>query len=197
MPVKPSRTPLADHPAAHRTALLVIDMISQWDFPDADKLAAEAVKIAPRIAALKKRCTSAGVPTVYVNDNRGRWQSEFRELARLSVSGSAAGKAIGAVLLPEEKDYAVLKPKHSAFFATPLDLLLRHLRATRLIMAGVATDLCIVMSAADARLRDYDVVVPRDCVASLTTARNARALRTLSEVHGFATMLSRSIRFEN
>ena len=81
----------------------------------------------------------------------------------------------------------MLKPKHSAFYATPLDLLLRHLRVTRLLISGVASDQCIVMSAAEAQDARLRVIVPGDCVAALTPARNARALRHLEEVHGIRT----------
>jgi nicotinamidase-related amidase len=194
MPVDPDRAPLADSQAAQGTALLVVDMISGWDFADADKLAPAAVAIAPRIAALKRRCLRAGVPVVYVNDNRQRWRSEFRQIVRESAAESAAGAAIARSLLPQDDDYAVLKPKHSAFFATPLDLLLRHLRATRLLVTGVATDLCIVLTAAEARMRDYEVVVPGDCVAALSAARNAQALHDLSEVHHIKTTASAHVR---
>jgi nicotinamidase-related amidase len=140
-----------------------------------------ALAIAPRIGALKRRCLRAGVPVIYVNDNRGRWRSEFRELVRVSIAESATGAAIAKHLQPGDDDYSVLKPKHSAFYATPLDLLLRHLRVTRLVISGVASDQCIVMSAAEATMRDYDVVVPRDCIADQTPARTARALRHLRE----------------
>jgi len=187
MPVKPERAPLADRKARGGMALLVVDMISSWDFPNGDKLARAAAAIAPRVGQLKQRCVLAGVPVVYVNDNRDRWRSEFRELVRVSVEESEAGAAIAASLLPRDEDYSVLKPKHSAFYATPLDLLLRHLRVTRLLVTGVASDQCIVMSAAEARMRDYEVIVPGDCVAAQTPARNARALHHLGEAHGIAT----------
>ena len=131
---------------------------------------------------------AARVPTVFVNDNRGRWRSEFRELVRASVEQSKAGAAIATSLLPGADDYSVLKPKHSAFYATPLDLLLRHLRVKRLVIGGVASDQCIVMSAAEARMRDYDVVVPGDCVADRSPARTARALRHLRDAHDIETM---------
>ena len=190
MPVKPDRAPLAERPAGSGTALLVIDMISTWDFDGAEKIVAAAVAIASRIGALKRRCVRAGVPVIYVNDNRGRWRSEFRELVRVSVAESKTGAAIAKHLEPQEEDYSVLKPKHSAFYATPLDLLLRHLRVTRLLVTGVASDQCIVMSAAEARMRDYEVIVPGDCVAAQTPARNARALRHLGEAHGIDTVPS-------
>ncbi len=195
MPVDPARAPLAERSAAHATALLVVDMISTWDFPDAERLAPRAVAIASRIAALKRRCERAGIPIVYVNDNRDRWRSDFRELASLSARASSAGAAIARCLAPSESDYSVLKPKHSAFYATPLDLLLRHLQVQQLVVTGIATDVCITMTASEARMRDYVVEVPGDCVAALSAARNARALRTLEEVHQIKTTASARVRF--
>ena len=194
MPVKPERAPLADESAGGGMALLVIDMISTWEFEDAEKIVAAAVAIAPRIGALKRRCVRAGVPVIYVNDNRGRWRSEFSELVRISIEESRTGAAIAEHLQPGDGDYSVLKPKHSAFYATPLDLLLRHLRVNRLLITGVASDQCIVMGAAEARMRDYDVVVPRDCIADQTPARTARALRHLADAHGIETTPSARVR---
>jgi|SRR6185295_5612455 len=194
MPVKPDRAPLADRAAAGGMALLVVDMVSSWDFPDADALAPAALAIAPRIGALKRRCLQAGVPVVFVNDNRGRWRSEFRELVRASIVESETGAAIAEQLQPGAGDYSVLKPKQSAFYATPLDLLLRHLRVERVFVTGVASDQCIVMSAAEAHMRDYEVVVPRDCVGAPSAARNAAALRQLAESHGIATPPSTRLR---
>jgi len=194
MPVKPDRAPLADRAAAGGLALLVVDMVSSWDFPDAGALAPAALAIAPRIGAIERRCRSVGVPVVFVNDNRGRWRSEFRELVRASIAESTTGAAIAEQLQPGDDDYSVLKPKHSAFYATPLDLLLRHLRVKRLLITGVASDQCIVMSAAEAKMRDYEVVVPRDCIADQTPARTARALRHLADAHGIETTASARVR---
>jgi nicotinamidase-related amidase len=195
MPVDRDRSPLAESSAAYATALLVVDMISTWDFPDAEKLAPRAAAIAPHIAALKKRCTRVAIPTIYVNDNRDRWRSEFRAIAQLAAGESEFGAEIARTLGPGDDDYAVLKPKHSAFFATPFDLLLRHLQVRRLLVTGVATDLCIVMTAAEARMRDYEVVVPVDCVAAISDPRNRQALKLLREVHHIRTPLSSRLRF--
>jgi nicotinamidase-related amidase len=195
MPVAPERAPLAAQAARDGKALLVIDMISAWDFPDAPSLAAGAGAIAPRIGALKRRCERAGVPAIYVNDNHGYWRSDFRQVVERSIeAGDGTGRTIAEALRPGPDDYAVLKPKHSAFFATPLDLLLRHLRVKSLIVTGVATDQCILASASDAHMRDYDVVVPEDCVAARTPARHRRALDCLREAQNIKTTPSARIR---
>jgi nicotinamidase-related amidase len=185
---------LAPVPAAGHTALLIIDMISCWDFPDAEKLLPGAHAIATRIATLKARCTRAGVPTIYVNDNRGRWRSDFPKLVELSLAAGGAGAEITSALQPEETDYFVLKPKQSAFFATPLELLLAYLKASRLIVTGVASDQCIVATVADAGMRDLESIVPRDCVASQTPARNERFLRQAKEALGVSTPPASRIR---
>ncbi len=194
MPVKPQRAPLADRAAAGGLALLVVDMVSSWDFEDAEALAPAALAIAPRIGALKRRCLQARVPVVFVNDNRGRWRSEFRELVRASIAESETAAAIARHLQPDDCDYSVLKPKQSAFYATPLDLLLRHLRVRRVIVTGVVSDQCIVMTAAEAHMRDYEVVVPRDCIGAPSAARTAATLRQLGEAHRIATPLSTRLR---
>jgi nicotinamidase-related amidase len=195
MPVAPDRAPLAAEEARDGKALLIIDMISAWDFPKAGELASGAAAIAPRIAALKRRCEVAGVPAIYVNDNHGYWRSDFRQLVMLSTQKeNGHGRRIAEALHPAPEDYSVLKPKHSAFFATPLDLLLRHLRVKSLILTGVATDQCVVMSATDARMRDYEVLVPEDCVAAQTEERNRRGLDYLREAQRIKTTLSGRIR---
>ena len=143
---------------------------------------------------MKRRCDKAGVPTVFVNDNQGRWRSDSAAIVARSATATDTGAAIAAKLAPGDKDYFVLKPKHSAFFATPLDLLLRHLRVRRLLVAGVAGDQCVLLTAIEARMQDYEVVVPADCVGSQDARRNAAALRYLKTAHKVATPQSRSLR---
>jgi nicotinamidase-related amidase len=193
MPSKPPGI-LAPERAAGHTALLVIDMISCWDFPDAEKLLPRAAAIAPRIAALKARCRKAGVPVIYANDNRGRWRSDFPALVEESLAQDSAGAGVTRALQPEPDDYFVLKPKQSAFFGTPLELLLRHLDAQRLILTGVASDQCVLVTATEAGMRDLAVVVPRDCVASQSARRNEIVLRQLEEVQNLPTTPSARIR---
>jgi nicotinamidase-related amidase len=185
---------LAPENAAGHTALLIIDMINCWDFPDAQKLLPCAAAIAPRIAALKVRCRNAGVAVIYANDNRGRWRSDFPSLVELSLGQGGAGAAITSALQPQADDYFVLKPKHSAFFGTPLELLLQHLKARRLILTGVASDQCVLATAMEAVMRDLAVVAPRDCVASQSVARNDTVLRQLEKFQKLPTTAAAHIR---
>jgi nicotinamidase-related amidase len=182
-------------PGGHRdTALVIVDMISCWDFPDAEHLLPGAAAITPRIAALKRRCHQEGVPVIYTNDNRGQWKSDFSSLVDLSLKCGGEVAAITQALSPDENDYFVLKPKQSAFFGTPLELLLQHLRVTRLIVTGVASDQCVLTTAVEARMRDLSVVVPKDCIASQSESRNQAVLLQLEQAHKMPTTVGSRIR---
>lgn len=154
-------------PDESTTALLILDLISDFDFDDGDRLARAARRIASRVAHLSTRARRAGVPVVYVNDNRGRWRSDRSELIERCLRRNSKGKAIVEALAPDPQDYFIFKPKHSGFFATPLAALLEHLGARRLILTGVTTEQCILFTAIDAYVRDFDLIVPPDCVSGL------------------------------
>ena len=184
---RPTQPPRA---AAGATALVIIDMLSDWEFPDAEKLVRGAIAIAPRIAALKRRCRSAGMPVIYANDNHGRWRSDLRQVVDAARRNGGDGGRIAELLAPDAEDYFVLKPKHSAFHATPLALLLRDLKVRTLWLTGVSSDQCVLYSAADAKMNDHAVVVPRDCVATQSDARNEAVLRYFEDVLNLEVPLS-------
>lgn len=158
------------------TGLVIIDMINEFEFDGAARLIPAIELTARRIAALKRRMKQARFPVVYVNDNFGKWQSDFRKLVARCLNAHCRGKKIARILRPEEDDYFVLKPRHSGFYATPLDLLLRYLGVGRVIITGIAGDNCVLFTAADAYMREFKVAVPADCIISLDADRNRSAL---------------------
>ena len=163
------------------SALLVVDMINPMDFPGADKLLRQALPILPVLARLKQRLKARGVPTIYVNDNFTHWLSDFRDLVAICSQPECRGAPLAQAIAPEHDDYLVLKPKHSAFYASPLEILLSQLGVRRVIVTGIAGDGCVLTTATDAHMRDFQASVPADCCASITRARNDRALRVLRE----------------
>jgi nicotinamidase-related amidase len=169
-------------PENSSVALLLIDVINDMDFEGSEPLVRQAPAMGERIAALKKRAKAARIPVVYINDNFGRWQSDFRRLIQHCLEDGVPGEPLVRMLVPDEDDYFVLKPKHSAFFATTLDTLLAYLGAKTLILTGIAGNICILFSANDAYMRDYHLVVPSDCVISNTAEDNAHALRQIEQV---------------
>ncbi|WP_133796847.1 cysteine hydrolase family protein [Prosthecobacter fusiformis] len=157
-------------------AVLLIDVINAMDFPGGSSLLRLALPVAKRIAALKKRARAAGVPVIYVNDNFGRWRSDFKSHVSHCLEAGVPGEPIVQQLLPDEEDYFILKPKHSGFYSTSLDILLEHLEVSTLILTGFAGNLCVLYTANDAYMRDYHLIVPRDCLASENRKANDHAL---------------------
>jgi nicotinamidase-related amidase len=176
-------------------ALLIIDMINAFDFDGAEAMLPRALAAAKATAALKQRARRARVPVVYVNDNFGRWRSDFRSILMRCLREGVRGKPIAELLKPDEDDYFVLKPKHSGFQFTTLDVLLAHLGAETLILTGVAANFCVLFTAHDAYMRDYHLVVPSDCVASQTEADDRHALAHMAQVTKAATPRSSEIDF--
>ena len=173
-----SEAPIAtiQRPAAGRTALLIIDMINDMDFPHGPDLLARALAAGERILALRAEADRLGVPVVYVNDNYGQWHSERSRLVEHCLRPEAHGRELVARLAPREADYFVIKPMHSGFYSTNLPVLLPKLGASRVILTGVAADICVLFTAADAHMRDYEIWTPGDCVAAVTPERTGWAL---------------------
>jgi nicotinamidase-related amidase len=166
-----------------RAALLLIDVVNPLDFPGGDDLLRGALPMARRIAELKKRARALGIPCVYVNDNFDCWQLGFHELVAELRRAKAPGTPVIDILAPDAAaDFYVLKPRHSGFFRTALEVLLERLGARTLILTGLAGDICVLYTANDAYMRGFRVVVPRDCVASERTDDNERALRQIERL---------------
>jgi nicotinamidase-related amidase len=169
-------------PDKSRAALLLIDVINDFDFEEGEQLLRLALPIGKNIAELKKRARAAGIPTIYVNDNFGKWQSDFKKIVAHCSREDAKGKEFVKLLLPGDDDYFVLKPKHSGFYSTTLDLLLTHFNAKNLVLTGVAGNNCVLFTANDAYMRDFKVFVPSDCVVSNTEEENHYALKQMETV---------------
>ncbi len=167
-------------PDKHEIALLLIDVINDFDFPGADQLLRYARPMARNVLRLKRRAYKAGVPVIYVNDNFGRWKSDFRRTLD-HCERHGCGRDVVKLLRPEENDYFVLKPKHSGFFSSALDTLLRYLRTQTLILTGIAGNFCVLFTANDAYMRDFDLFVPSDCTVSNTKRENDSALRLMKK----------------
>jgi len=164
------------------TALLLIDVINDLAFEGSSALVAQAEPMASRLAAFKRRAGAAGVPTLYVNDNFGQWRSDFRKTVAHCTSRSSPGRVVSRRLRPSARDYFVLKPKHSGFFGTTLDPLLETLGVRRVILTGIAGNICVLFTANDAYMRDLEIFAPRDCIVSNTATENDHALRQIQNV---------------
>lgn len=164
-----------------RTALLLIDFINALDFEGGARLAPAALKAARATARLRERLGTA-VPVIYCNDNFGDWRSDLHRVVEACAARGSLGGPMTRLLSPRDGDIFVLKPRHSAFYQTPLDILLESLQVRRLVLTGLTTDMCVLFTANDAYLRGYEMVVPPSCTAAMTPTRHREALRYLRRV---------------
>ena len=183
-------------PDQSSVALLLIDLIGDFEFEDGDRIFEHALPAAEKIKALKKRAKEHKIPVVYVNDNFGRWQSDFKKLLEHALDETVRGSPIAKILRPDEDDYFVLKPKHSGFYSTTLDTLLAYLGAKTLILTGVATNICVLFTANDAYMRDFELVIPGDCVAANDASENEDTLGYLEKYLKADVRPSKEIDFE-
>lgn len=176
--------------------LLLIDVINHFEYPEGQKMLIQALPIAPRIARLKARARAAGVPVIYVNDNFGQWRSDLAKLLTYCLRPQALGRQFVEQVRPGKDDYFVLKPRHSAFYQTPLEILLAYLGASSLVLCGLATNSCIVCTAHDVKMRNFGLFVPSDCSASLTAREHKQAIAHMQTMTDAAITPSASLRLE-
>jgi nicotinamidase-related amidase len=174
-------------------ALLLVDVINDLSFPGNSSLLKKASRLGKNIADLKMRCKKARIPAIYANDNRDRWSSDFSKVLSHCMHRGSPGRDFVTKLIPDDADYVVLKPKHSAFYATPLDTLLSYLEVKTIILAGLTTNACILMTAGEAYVRDLNIYVPSDCVAALDDMSHKNALQLMKEGFNAKTVPSKRI----
>lgn len=163
------------------SALLILDMISRFDFPGGERLIEPTHRAAKAIAVLKRRACRAGWPVIYVNDTGGVWESDQRAFIRRCSQPRARGRRIVELIAPTEQDYFIFKPRHSAFFDTPLNFLLQSLGVERLVVTGTTAHQCVLFTAMDAHVRGYRLAVPRHCIAAPKPSQRRHALAILMD----------------
>ncbi|MBX9679496.1 MAG: cysteine hydrolase [Gemmataceae bacterium] len=183
-------------PDKSKLAIALIDVINDLEFPEGDQLLRFALPMAHRIRALCERARQADIPVIFVNDNFGRWRSDFNAQVDHCLHDDVRGKVLAEILQPEKDDYFVLKPKHSGFFSTSLDILLNYLGVRTLVLTGVAANICVLFTANDAYMRDLQLIVPADCVASNTQELNDYALAQMRQLLKADTRPSPELQFE-
>jgi nicotinamidase-related amidase len=176
------KDPLNHAPDKAGVVLLLVDVINPLEFEGAEDLHRHAMPMARKLADLKARCKSAGIPAIYANDNFCRWRSDFPRLVEYCLRPDKLGSEMVKLLKPDEDDYFILKPRHSAFFQTNLDILLKYLGVHTLIVTGVAGDMCVLFTANDAYIRDFHVITPADCMSSEDEENNRQVSALMQRV---------------
>jgi nicotinamidase-related amidase len=174
--------PFRDAPRGN-TALIILDMISDMDFSGATAMLRDTISAADRILRLREAADKARLPVIYVNDNFGEWHSERYRLVERAMASDTAREFV-AKLAPRDGDYFVIKPQFSGFYSTNLPVLLPKLGVDRLVITGIAADICVMFTAADAHMRDYRLWIPEDAVAAETRERRRWALEIMKQSMG-------------
>jgi nicotinamidase-related amidase len=176
-------------------ALLLIDVINDLEWSGGERIYEHALKMAKNIRALKDRAREAKVPVVYVNDNFGRWKSNFNSVVEHCLESK--GKEIAELLKPEPEDYFVLKPKHSGFYSTSLDILLDYLEAKSVIITGMQTNICVLFTANEAYMRDFKLYVPPDCCAAELLDDHKYAMNQIKKILKANVTVSSELNFSD
>jgi nicotinamidase-related amidase len=190
-----SRKHAQTRPSPVPVALLIIDVLTTFQFPDGDAILKGALAMKQALVKLKGRARAAGVPVLYVNDNFGDWRSEKEVLMGRCLE--AKGGHFVRPLLPDSEDYFVLKPLHSGFYMTPLEVLLRHLEVETLILTGLTSTSCITVTAHDANMRGFNIYTPPDCSCARNAEEHVQALAQLQAVAGANLQRSASLKMSD
>ncbi len=160
-----------------KTALVVVDVLNPYDHEDADVLARSMAAVVEPIVALVDRARDEDHPVVYVNDNYGHWNSSSQKLLDAALAGSHP--ELVEPLSPPEDAKFVIKARHSIFYETPLEYLLRQFEIERIMLCGQVTEQCILYSALDAYVRHFEVAIPTDAVAHIDADLAGAALQMM------------------
>lgn len=175
-------------------ALLILDMISEYEFEDWRRIVRAARPIAPRIARLAVRAREARIPVMYVNDTGKNWESDQSAFLARCLAPQARGRDIAALLRPRAGDFFIFKPRHSAFYATPLAELLEQSGVQELILTGITSHQCVLFTAMDAHVRGLTLTVPGDTLGAGAAVQTRMALAVLREALGARVMGSARLR---
>jgi nicotinamidase-related amidase len=165
-------------------ALLALDLITDFDFPDGATVRRALARHAAAIRVLLGIARARRVPVIYANDNLGPWRSDAMALIAHCTQPRYAGAALVKQLGPAAGDEIILKPRHSAFFGTPLEALLDERKVDTLLMVGMSAESCVWMTACDAHTRGFSLVIPADTMAGASTRALRAALTGLKDVLG-------------
>ena len=160
-----------------KSALIVIDMLNEYDHEDADVLVESVRTALPAMRRLVERAAAQATPTVYVNDNYGDWAAGRPEIVERAIAGRA--RDLVEPIAPADGTWFISKARHSIFYETQLEYLLREQEVERVVLVGQVTEQCILYSALDAYVRRFEVAVPSDAVAGIHSDLADAALRMM------------------
>jgi nicotinamidase-related amidase len=162
---------------AGQTAVIVVDMLNRYEHEDADSLCDSVEQSLPTMCEIVDSARRGDMPLVYVNDNYGNWAASRTELSESALDGRRP--SLIEPIVPQDGVAFVTKARHSIFYETQLDYMLRERGISRVLLVGQVTEQCILYSAVDAYVRHYEIVVPANAVAHIHEDLARAALRMM------------------
>lgn len=160
-----------------RELLLIVDMITAWDYPGAEEVAENAGGAVSAIAHLKQIMGGEAM-IAYANDLEDSFHGSRDAAVTIAMQGERPD-LVGPIL-PDNADSFIHKGQHSAFYGTPLAHLLKVSGVENIVLTGQVTEQCILYTAIDAHVRGYEITVPVDAVVSRSAHLGAAALEMIS-----------------
>jgi nicotinamidase-related amidase len=165
-----------------RDALLLVDVIQTFEHDDGDALLESFRARLPALRRALEHARRDGLPVIYANDNYGVWDGDSRRLVEQALDGR--GGELVREVAPQDGDRFVVKPRYSAFDHTPLDLILGELEIERVLLAGAATEMCVVQTAIDAKEEGLKVSILADACATTDERMEQLAFEYAEQVVG-------------
>lgn len=162
------------------TALLIIDILNPFTFDYGKTLAEHTLKTVEPLKALRSNCRKKQIPVIYINDHYNLWQADLKKIYEKCLNDISL--PVIEPLQPGKDDYFLIKPKHSAFYGTALNTLLHTLKVDTLILSGIAGNICVLFTANDAYMREFNLVIPQNCIASVSEDDNRYAIEMMKNV---------------
>jgi len=173
---------------AEDCAVVVVDMLNDFILEGAPIECPGAKNMVPRLVRFLDFARDKKIPVILVQEIHRKEKVDFgRELDREEPEHCLEGTngvEIYADLTPKPEDFVVQKRRYSSFHGTDLEVLLKGLDVNTVIIAGVATNVCVHATAIDAQQRDYNVVVLSDCTAATEEGLHEPFLRNIDYVIG-------------
>jgi len=164
-----------------KEALLVIDMLNDFVEEGAVLEVPSARKIIPQIKKRIEEARKKQIKVIYICDAHQKNDKEFQSWPPHAISGTRGGE-VNEEIKPQKRDFIVKKRRYSGFLGTDLDLLLRELRIEKIYIVGILTNICVFFTAAEASMRDYEVIVYADSVTTISERDHRFALAQLRDV---------------
>ncbi|MFG6113546.1 isochorismatase family cysteine hydrolase [Halobacillus sp. MO56] len=166
--------------APEQSALIYIDVINDFQFTHGKELLEQTYRILPAMMNLKQHARAHGIPIIYINDHYASWRADLQQIYQHCLNDG--NKKLLEAIRPDDGDYFLIKPKHSGFYQSSLQSLLYELGVKRLILSGIAGNICVLFTANDAYMREYELWIPENTIASNDPNDNQYALTMMENV---------------